>query len=362
MKRARKLMAALCALIFLLLPPALSRTGEPDVRGAAPACGYEQAEHSAADSARAEAKAQAALQNAQKVLAMANASNSPDAAKARDIAQQAVDRAQQALELSRARSGQDADLRDAAGRCQACAQGKVLTDKLSDLHGQVAATQDQLIKLSRSVQNNTAALEAWAAQSDQAAQGALTAATDLLKQSLLDGLVEKLEADRKILAGQISETERSYIDAKLKGAPATELIMQEKQKMLRDQAVIDSVLEANKVVGRAANISDILTRETALEKAYAELSMALNEPVVQKALSIGKTVGGIAKYAPSVVDYAYNATSWACSYNRVNQMDKVSDDYLAAMRSLSNRMKKLNARIAVTRTDLAKAQARCAAK
>jgi uncharacterized protein GlcG (DUF336 family) len=235
----------------------------------------------------------------------------------------------------------------------------VLTAKLGDLHDQVAATQDQFRKLSRSVQNNTAELQAWAAQSDQAANGAYKAATDLLKQALLDGLVEKLEAQRKVLTDQISGTERSYIDAGIKNANATELIKQEKQKMLQDQAVIDTVLEANKEISRAADISDLITRETALEKAYTALSMALNEPVVQQALKIGKTYGGIAKYAPSVVDYAYNMVSWGCAYNRVNQMDKVSDGYLAAVKSLSERMKQLNVKISSTRADLAQAHARC---
>lgn len=82
-----------------------------------------------------------------------------------------------------------------------------------------------------------------------------------------------------------------------------------------------------------------------LENAYSELTDALSNPKVQKALKIGGQYAKYSTYLKSIVDSSYNIVAEICAWQRINQMNRNSEEYLKAVEKLDGRMKEKVAEI-----------------
>ncbi|MEN6371014.1 MAG: PDZ domain-containing protein [Armatimonadota bacterium] len=191
--------------------------------------------------------------------------------------------------------------------------------KLESLQSQLEATKAQLQKLNKSIQQNQAQLDDWG----KVAQDGMDKCSGFLYSLLMDAT-----------AGQLSDRyeEMHKLAEKLPDHPAD---------LITKLDHIKNWFKVLKYTQTMKDVSDIAARDgKTLQELLEEVRDDLN--IITSITPLDKTLpGALWKYGSNVADMAYSYAEFSAAYDRINQMDKNSDDYLKAVAALSNRMKTL---------------------
>ncbi|MEN6520612.1 MAG: PDZ domain-containing protein [Armatimonadota bacterium] len=191
--------------------------------------------------------------------------------------------------------------------------------QLESLQSQLEATKAQLQKLNKSIQQDQKQFDDW----EKVAQDGMDKCSNFLYGLLMDAT-----------AGQLSDRyeEMHKLAEKLPNHP---------EDLITRLNHIKNWFKAMKYTQTLKDVSDVAARDgETLQELLEEVRDDLN--IIVGITPLDKTLpGALWKYGSNVADMAYSYTEFSAAYDRINQLDKNSDDYLKAVKALSERMKKV---------------------
>ncbi len=233
-----------------------------------------------------------------------------------------------------------------------------MTYSLDDLREQLSTAQKALQGLTNARKHDAAEREAW----EKTVDDATSAAWDRAREMASDKVVGHLDKTfGKRLTDANDEIQRAA--TKLAGAKdpnlreqyhgAIKLLQQEKETIQRAQKRLEEIKNTAAVVDldKWAN-SDVKTLEKFWEGTNKVAQTALDDPFIQKALSITPVYGQVLKYGRSITDSAYDVTAELVSWRRIKDLNRDTEDYLKAVNTMQDRVKNLVEAIKLKKQDM----------
>lgn len=188
--------------------------------------------------------------------------------------------------------------------------------ELARLEKELDSTKNQFLKLNRSIQQDQGQFAAW----EKVAADGMDKCSGVLYNLLMDASAGQL-ADRY---GTLDELAR-----KLPNKPAD---------LITRYNHIKNWFKAMSVTQSAKDVADIAARDVkTMPEFLEEIRDDLN--IIASVTGLDKTVPCAAlKYGADMVDMSYSYAQFSAAYDNINQLDKNSDAYLAAVKKLSARM------------------------
>lgn len=188
--------------------------------------------------------------------------------------------------------------------------------ELARLEKELDATKNQFLKLNKSIQQDQGQFAAW----EKVAADGMDKCSGVLYNLLMDASAGQL-ADRY---GTLDELAR-----KLPNKPAD---------LITRYNHIKNWFKAMSVTQSAKDVADIAARDVkTMPEFLEEIRDDLN--IIASVTGLDKTVPCAAlKYGADIVDMSYSYAQFSAAYDNINQLDKNSDAYLAAVKKLSARM------------------------
>lgn len=229
-------------------------------------------------------------------------------------------------------------------------------EELSALRQKLKETQEALKRLSTTAQRNSAEIEEWGNAANKAAEDSWEQAQGMfvdLSLGILDSRAEKkleevngaIRKDVDLLAGTIDPDRRREIHERLADLKRDrERFTEVKDVLAKGVGELNDVLDTYKWA-----TGDAKDMEKGAEGAYRLVMKLIGDEKVQEVLKLGKPFGKSAtKYASnakSIIDSTYNVWTEIAAMKRIDQMDKNGSEFLDATKRLSERTRKLVARI-----------------
>jgi prefoldin subunit 5 len=231
-----------------------------------------------------------------------------------------------------------------------------LQKKLVTLRSRIQGIQEALKRLDRSIQLDAIQHEEWQKATNEAfadavdnSYGLTLDVTDHVLDSQLETANTEIRGAVDKLAGETDSDRREQIHGVLR------MMEQNKTEIKAGLSTIEVMKNTNEIEDAVKLAkSDAASAEKAFRAAYMGLDKALNDPTIQAALKIGKKYGQVATYSKYIVDSGYDISAEAASWQRINQLDKNSDAYLAAAKTLGARMEDTMKQIKKTQEELQK--------
>jgi hypothetical protein len=239
---------------------------------------------------------------------------------------------------------------------------EALRARLVSIRAELVGLQEALRRLSRSAQldasertqweelSNAAATDAWKRGVSMATDGLSGYTLGRLNQGLEDVDKDLAEAAMK-LSGETDQNRREQLGATMK------LLEGQKQSLERAVGLVQGAKETGEGVQTeldaahwAASSPDEL--ENSADKALSAATKVLDDPTVQQALKISEVPAAALGLEHSIIDSATDITAETVSIKRINALNQDSDEYLAAVNKLQQRMRTTVSQIKVIESEL----------
>jgi hypothetical protein len=219
------------------------------------------------------------------------------------------------------------------------------------LREQIRDLQEAFRRLDKSRKTSMTELKEWQQRSIKTSEAAQDRLNNLMLELTLGKLGKMFDNRVKTAA-----TEMRKLKQRLDKAPdaKTREQIRKAMKLLSSKVtniqtarilVVDQMKRMNGIYSRVqAGKGDATDREKGLKQVYMTVKNLLNDPVVKEAweacLEHGKKLTVTARFADSYVESAYQITTQLCSLAQINQHTATLEEYLKAVRVLSDRMEK----------------------
>ena len=219
------------------------------------------------------------------------------------------------------------------------------------LREQVSGIQEALRRMDKSHKLTEQQLDEWKNLSEKTCKSSQNRLNSLVIDLTL-GRFFKVFDDRLKVAGNEMKKLRGLLDnatdpKQRKQLKASIKLLGGKVANIYTAKVLiaDQAERVNSIYSRVKDADgDANDREKALTQAYITIKNILNDPIVKEAweasLEYGKELTLLARFADSYVESAYQITTQLCSLAQINQHTATLEEYLKAVRVLSDRMEK----------------------